>query len=123
MPTHREIQNVKDLLQQYGFGDIHFEKASIPEHIMDLLKNDGPPPTDEQMKNMEEDGAYQKIKTAQGSFSIFLCPYPFLDLAGTGIRAQDITNNSDDPPFLLELGKEKNLFHFRKLLEFSAKNI
>lgn len=126
MLKSEEVLEIKKHFKELGFKDIEVKQTFAPVHILNWMMEEGViSDKDDEGQEIQEmvAGLYVRIQTLQCSFGLLCGPYPMMDIEGTGITAQDLGYDKEDPPFLLSMGDDKNIFHFLKLLEAKSKSM
>ncbi|MDP3792451.1 MAG: hypothetical protein Q8Q89_01850 [bacterium] len=120
-----EVLKIRNHFKELGFKNIEVKQTFVPVHIVNWMMEEGVlSDKDDEGQEIQEmvAGLYVRIETVQGSFGLLGGPYPMMDIEGTGVTAQDLGYDKEEPPFLLNMADDKDIFHFRKLLEAKSKN-
>src|SRR3989344_3006412 len=120
MLKSEEVLKIRKHFEELGFKNIEVKQTFVPVHVVNWMIEEGViSDKDDEGQEIQEmvAGLYVRIETFQGSFGLLCGPYPMMDIEGTGVTAQDLGYDEEEPPFLISMADDKDIFHFRKLLE------
>jgi hypothetical protein len=116
MRIKSDISNVRHILEQCGFGDVHVYKVDVPFYVREWLAKDGGPELASDVKELE----YFRISTAQGSFGILIGKYPAIDLKNTRVSFKELSGVDAPEGFSFCGFLPDTLKKFCELLEVKA---
>lgn len=87
--TKRELDKIVELMtqgmQEAGFTGIKIERADLPQASWDAFTEEDEEEDKRSLADLSSELVYHRVTTDQGSFGLWLQPYPTVDICCAGL--------------------------------------